>query len=107
MAWNRSRALLDLKFILQEAEVLWPPREVKEKGGLTRIEQSEAMKTLLNRKAKLVAIDEKTGRRAVREWFKQFDATINALDTPAIRIGKRDAWNRITRRRDTMRDYLG
>ena len=105
--WDKQRALKDLKFIIQEAEVLWPPREVNEAGGFTRIEPSNAVKTLNERKATLVAIDEKTGRKAVHEWFKRFDATINGLDTPSIRIGKKDGWNRITRRRDIMRDYLG
>ena len=107
MAWDRKRALLDLKFILQEAEVIWPPREVNEKGGLIRIEQSHAVKILLDRKAGLLAIDERTGRKAVREWFKRFDATINGLGIPEVRIGKKDCWNRITRRRDTMGGYLG
>lgn len=104
--WDKKRAQADLKFIISEAETIWPPREVNTPEGFSSIEQSNSVKTLLDWKASLNAIDARTGRMAAQVWFKRLDATINAMESNHAKFAKKSQWDRILRRREIMRSYL-
>lgn len=104
MAWDKQRALKQYQALMSQAEILWPPREVPESGGLTRIEQSNAVRILLDRKASLTAIGEKN-MAMIRDWWKRFEATVNGLETEAVK--KRPQWKQIRHIVGQMRSYLG
>ena len=102
MAWSRKGTLLDMGAIIQQAEIIWPPR-TKNRDGFEVVEESTEVKALKKHKKQLPT--DETNWRAAFGWFDAMNDDLKRFGQVSLAAHHHpEQWKKILNRIKALRD---